>query len=202
MRQPARGSRPHQFGSRSREPDVGSWLWCSSIGGALVNLGARRARERLIPPAEHLEFLFLQLFQIEERVVRSLRGTNELVELQLDGLGVAVLGVLDQKDHQERDDGRACVDDELPRVAEMKHRPRDHPRDDDKHREYEHSRLAAKVGCSLGELGVPGGGAHATVLLWPLTPLSGGATRTARGLERALTLAACPPKRLASTHRC
>ena len=52
---------------------------------------------------------------------------DQLVELELDRLGVAVLRVLDQEHHQERDDRRAGVDDQLPGVAEAEERPGDEP---------------------------------------------------------------------------
>ena len=63
-----------------RASDVASRLRRSSVLGTLVYLGACRVRERLIPPAERLKFFFLQLFEIEEHVVGSLGGTDELVE--------------------------------------------------------------------------------------------------------------------------
>ena len=45
-------------------------------------------------------------------------------------LGIAVLRVLDQEDHQERNDGRAGVDDELPRIGIMEGRTERGPDDD------------------------------------------------------------------------
>jgi hypothetical protein len=38
---------------------------------------------------------------MDERCPGSLRAAEELVELQMDCLGVAVLGVLDQEDRQD-----------------------------------------------------------------------------------------------------
>ena len=38
----------------------------------------------------------------------------------MDSFGIAVLGVLNQEHHQECDDGRAGIDDELPSVRKMK----------------------------------------------------------------------------------
>ena len=51
----------------------------------------------------------------------------------MDRFCIAVLSVLNQKYHQERDDGRCGVDDQLPRIGEMKHRPGQEPNEDDKH---------------------------------------------------------------------
>ncbi len=42
---------------------------------------------------------------------------------------VPVLGVLNNEDHQESDDGRPGVDDELPSVREMEHRAGNGPDD-------------------------------------------------------------------------
>ena len=47
--------------------------------------------------------------------------------------GVAVLRVLNQKYHQERDNGRGGVDDQLPRVGKMKSGTCNQPDDDDEH---------------------------------------------------------------------
>jgi hypothetical protein len=49
-------------------------------------------------------------------------GADEFVELYMHRLGVAVLGVLDEEDHQKGDDGRAGIDHELPSVAEVEKR--------------------------------------------------------------------------------
>ena len=47
--------------------------------------------------------------------------------------GVTVLRVLNQKYHQERDDGRGRVDDKLPCVGKVKRWPRQYPDQDGKH---------------------------------------------------------------------
>ena len=44
-------------------------------------------------------------------------GANQLVKFELNGFAVAILCVLDEEDHQEGDDGGACVNDELPCVG-------------------------------------------------------------------------------------
>ena len=81
-----------------------------------------------------LEFLQLfvgKIFKIDKFITRTFKGPDQLVELQLNGFPVPVLGVLDQENHQEGDDGRACVDDKLPRIGKMKYRPGRGPNDDD-----------------------------------------------------------------------
>src|SRR5215813_12555756 len=47
--------------------------------------------------------------------------------------GVTVLGVLNQKHHEERDDCRGGVDDQLPGVRKMECGSRKQPNDNDKH---------------------------------------------------------------------
>lgn len=76
---------------------------------------------------------------------------NKFVELYLDCLGVASLGVLDQEDHQKCDDRRTRVDDQLPCVAKVKYRSGDNPGHDDQDRENEYSRASAEVRGSLSE---------------------------------------------------
>src|SRR4029077_7467779 len=48
-------------------------------------------------------------------------------------LGVTILGVLNQKHHEKRDDGGRGIDDQLPCVGEMKCRPGDEPNKNDEH---------------------------------------------------------------------
>lgn len=56
-------------------------------------------------------FLFVRVF------VRAVSGVYKSPrKLELHRPGIAILGVLDQEHHQERDDRRGGVDDELPAV--------------------------------------------------------------------------------------
>jgi hypothetical protein len=50
------------------------------------------------------------------------RGANsdQFIELRLNGGSISVLRVLNDEDHEERNDRRACVDNQLPSVGEMK----------------------------------------------------------------------------------
>ena len=45
---------------------------------------------------------------------------DQLVKLRMNGRSISVLRVLNDEDHQERNDGCACVDNELPCVGEVK----------------------------------------------------------------------------------
>src|SRR3954464_112406 len=51
-----------------------------------------------------LEILIRKVFEIDHARARALDSAEQLVELEVHRLGIAVLGVLDQKDHQECDD--------------------------------------------------------------------------------------------------
>jgi hypothetical protein len=58
------------------------------------------------------------MFDADVQVLRRARA-DQLIELGLYRGAVAILGILDQEDHQERDDGRARIDDELPGVGKV-----------------------------------------------------------------------------------
>jgi len=73
------------------------------------------------------------LFEIHQRGARAFDAFEKFIKLQVNRFGVAVLRVLNQKDHQEGDDRRARVDDELPSVRIVKHWAGDRPRHDDSH---------------------------------------------------------------------
>ena len=83
------------------------------------------------------ELLVAHVLERQKLVAGVLVRANELVELQMDGVGVAVLGVLNEEHHQERNDRRAGVDDELPGVGEMEDRAADRPKADDAERDEE-----------------------------------------------------------------
>ena len=55
--------------------------------------------------------------------VRALGHADQLVELDLQSLRVAVLCVLDEEDHQEGDNRCTGIDDQLPRIGEVEQRP-------------------------------------------------------------------------------
>ena len=76
---------------------------------------------------------FKQLRLDTDKGILGRADTDQFVKLDLDGSAVAVLGVLNQKNHEEGDDGRTGVNDKLPRVGIMKNRPREGPQKDDTH---------------------------------------------------------------------
>ena len=80
----------------------------------------RTGRKLLVVRANFVEIFFFEIFDVQEGVARGFRSPNKLVKLYVKCFRIAILGVLDQEHHQERDDGRACVDYQLPRVAKAK----------------------------------------------------------------------------------
>src|SRR4030067_2007561 len=87
-------------------------------------------------------------------------GSDQFVELHLDCFSVSILGVLNQKDHQERDDRSASVDGQLPRIAEAEQRTCDAPGNDDTDSQREYSGATAEVCRRLRKLRVPASAMH------------------------------------------
>ena len=65
--------------------------------------------------ADFLKLVIGEMFDPDKGIMRR-ADANEFVQLDLNGGAIAVLRILDQEHHQEGDDGRARVDDELPGV--------------------------------------------------------------------------------------
>src|SRR6266404_5186278 len=72
---------------------------------------------------EFFQILVGKVFKIDKFVSRAFECADDFVQLQLKCFGIAVLRVLNEEHHQERDDGRAGVDNELPGIGEMKSWP-------------------------------------------------------------------------------
>ena len=72
---------------------------------------------------QFVQISLIEFLEIEQLVARMADCADDFIELHLQRLGVSVLRALNEKDHQERDDRGACVDDKLPRVAEAEIRP-------------------------------------------------------------------------------
>ena len=85
--------------------------------------------------------------------MRATHRANQLVEFELDGVAITVLGILNQKYHQECDDRRACVDDQLPGIAKLEYRACDPPDYDDQSSDDECRRMARGLCRPLGEVG-------------------------------------------------
>jgi hypothetical protein len=90
----------------------------------------------LVLVGEFLQLVIREMFDIDHLILCLIDGLDDLIELQVNGAGVTVLRVLDQKHHEESDDGSASIDDELPGIGIMEVRPGDQPqRDDEQSRE-------------------------------------------------------------------
>ena len=77
------------------------------------------------------EFFVGEILDRSKFVFGALHGQHQFGQLELDRQCVAVLRILNQKHHQECDNGGAGIDDELPRVGVMKGRTRGGPDDND-----------------------------------------------------------------------
>jgi hypothetical protein len=78
-----------------------------------------------------LQFIVRKVFDVDHLILSLVDRLDDLIQLQVNGPRVAVLGVLDQKHDQESDDGGAGIDDQLPGVRVVEVRPRNKPQCDD-----------------------------------------------------------------------
>src|ERR1700722_11020911 len=98
------------------------------FAGLLVGLGhgllSRNFRCRLHGVSSVAELFDLHLAQMLDADESIMRGTRpyQFVEFYLQCRTVAILSVLNQEHHEERNNGRARIDDELPRIRIMKQR--------------------------------------------------------------------------------
>jgi len=83
-----------------------SWMWCPCYGRRgrtlLVRVGAAsiaNALSELLPgflghirviQSNAIELVILQLLQVQERVVRTVNGADDLIQLDLQRLGIAI----------------------------------------------------------------------------------------------------------------
>lgn len=77
--------------------------------------------------ADCCEFFRREPIQAQYGVLCLLGGAQQLVNLDVQHIVVPVLGVLDQENHQKRDDGGGSVDDQLPGIVVVKPRARGCP---------------------------------------------------------------------------
>ena len=89
------------------------------------------------------------MFDADEMVMGFTRP-DQFVQLGLDCSSVAVLRVLDEEHHQESDDGRAGVDDQLPCIGKAEDRTADGPHRDHKAAEDESGGRAGGMGHTVG----------------------------------------------------
>jgi hypothetical protein len=91
---------------------------------------------------EPVELVIAEMLEADEIIVGVTCRSDQLIELEVNRVGVAVLGALDQEHHQERDDRRPRVDDELPSVGESEDRAGECPDCDHGQRDQERTRRA------------------------------------------------------------
>src|SRR5665647_2492017 len=92
-------------------------LFARSLYGGLSHFVCFRAPFAF--GADFLKLVVVEMLDADERVVRC-ADANEFVALDLNRCAVAIVRILDKKDHQKCDDRRACVDDELPGIRVLK----------------------------------------------------------------------------------
>ena len=92
------------------------------------------------------DVLFAPIFEVDEAIAGASLRCQQLIELELNREGVFVLRPLDKKNHQECDDSRACIDDELPGIGVMKNGSSYGPEHDDQRSQSEGPRAAAPGG--------------------------------------------------------
>ena len=120
----------------------------------------------LVTMGEYVEFSIGEVFDIDHLVLGGLDGFDEFVKLEVDCPGVAVLGVLNEEDHEEGDDGRSRVDNKLPGIGVVIDGASDRPNDDDSDCRGEcptRTKIAAATVRKLAEV----------VLMWVLGPGGG-----------------------------
>ena len=113
------------------------------VGNQLVFLG------------DSIEFFVGEMFDVDHLILRGGDGVDELVQLEIDGAGVPVLGVLNEEHHEKGDDGGAGVDDELPGVGVVIDGAGDRPGKDDSDGGGEGPARAEIIGCKGGKLPKP-----------------------------------------------
>jgi hypothetical protein len=98
---------------------------------AAAGAGLAFLADFLIFVRDLLQFIIREMFDVHHLILSLVDRLDDLIQLQVNGPGVTVLGVLDQKHDQESDDGGAGIDDQLPGVRVVEVRPRNKPQCDD-----------------------------------------------------------------------
>ncbi len=94
---------------------------------ALLSTGT----DLFVGSGELIELDLRKVLYIDHFVFCFVYRMDQLVQFQMNGSGIAVLGILDQEDHQECDDRGAGIDDQLPGVGVMENGTGKGPDDDD-----------------------------------------------------------------------
>jgi hypothetical protein len=78
-----------------------------------------------------LQLLVRELLHVHQLIPCPLHSTDQFIELEMNRLGIAVLGVLDQKDHEKGHNGRARINHQLPGIREAEEGAGHGPDEDD-----------------------------------------------------------------------
>ena len=100
-----------------------------------------------------LQFFIRKILDCGDPVLGAFHRNDQLGQLYLQRRGVAILRVLNEKDHQKRDDRRRSIDHELPSVAISKRGARGGPNNDEGCREQERGWRARSSSCHMRESG-------------------------------------------------
>src|SRR5215467_5718029 len=68
---------------------------------------------------ESLKFLVRERLDIDHAIARRSDGTDDFIQLEMDGSGIAILRILNQKYDQERNNRGRGIHDQLPGVGVM-----------------------------------------------------------------------------------
>src|SRR5206468_12085289 len=63
-----------------------------------------------------------KIFQIDKFISSAFQRSNYFVEFQMSRFGIAILRILNEKDHQESNNCRSGINNELPGIRIMKRR--------------------------------------------------------------------------------
>lgn len=81
----------------------------------LLGLAFLRSRSKSsVELGDITQILFVEILDADHAIARLFGSCKQLVQLQMHCNAVLVLALLNQKHHQERDDGGTGIDDELP----------------------------------------------------------------------------------------
>ena len=121
------------------------------VAAALVLSAPRLVGQTAVDGPDAFELVLVELFEVQQHVVRAGSDPQQLVELDVHGLCVAVLRALDQEHHEEGHDGRASVDHQLPGIAPVEDGPGHGPDDDHRERHREGYGVAGGAGRPFGK---------------------------------------------------
>jgi hypothetical protein len=71
------------------------------------------------------------MFYVDHLIVRLIDGLDDFIQFQVNGAGVSVLRILDQKYHKGSDDGGTRINNELPGIGVVEVRPGHKPQRND-----------------------------------------------------------------------